>query len=341
MSSLEQFSKREAETHETKQALRAALLNIERLKRGRAEYIKTLDRAAREAMSSMEIPPVPKFKLDVRAKGTPQTAVCVLSDWQLAKLTSTYNTNVAARRVEQYAEKVARIIQAQRADHPVDEMHVYCLGDMVEGEQIFPGQSYLIDASLFRQTLVDGPRILAGFLRSALSIVPTVKVYCVIGNHGAIGGRARREYHPESNADLMVYQVAKMLTEGEKRLVWGDLADGIQKRWYHTADPAGHRVFLFHGDQIKGGFAGYPWYAFGKKLLGWSRKHKFRYAFSGHFHTPVRMYLNGIVLWGSGSLESDNDYAEEYMAATGDPSQWLLFMHPKMGVTAEYCVGLE
>jgi hypothetical protein len=339
--SLSTFAKHEAEIHGTKKALRNALLKLHKAKTSREELVRVVHQAAREAMSALEIPPVKPFKLDTREKGTPQTAICVLADWQLGKITASYSSEVAAERMEKYASKVARIIQAHRADHPVDTMHVYLLGDLIEGEQVFPGQSHLIDASLFQQTLVDGPRILGTFLRQALTMVPKVEVYGVIGNHGAIGGRARRDYHPESNADLMLYEVTRQLLSGQKGLTWGPLASLRTRRWYQTPKPAGIPVFLFHGDQIKGGFAGFPWYAFAKKVLGWDRKHRFRYAFSGHFHTPVRQYINGIVLWGSGSLESDNDYAEEYMAATGEPSQWLLFMHPRIGVTAERCVDLS
>jgi hypothetical protein len=338
--SLATFSAHDNELHDTKAALRSALLKLHKMHRSREELVKVVQQSAKDAISALEIKPVVPIKPDIRRAGTPQTAICVLSDWQLAKITATYSSTIAERRVEEYAAKVARIIQAHRGDHPVDSMHVYLLGDIVEGEQIFPGQAHLIDASVFRQTLVDGPRIIGNFLRQALTMVPKVEVYGVIGNHGALGGRSRREYHPESNADLMVYEVTRQLLEGQKGLKWGPLEDGIRRRWYQTPKPAGIPVFCFHGDQIKGGFAGFPWYAFAKKVLGWDRKHRFRYAFSGHFHTPVRQYINGIVLWGNGSLESDNDYAEEYMAATGEPSQWLIFMHPKLGVTAEHCVRL-
>jgi hypothetical protein len=101
---------------------------------------------------------------------------------------------------------------------------------------------------------------------------------------------------------------------------------------------------LFHGDQVKGGFGGFPWYGFAKKVMGWrvsGEIPEFNYAISGHFHTPVRMYLNGLTLWGNGSTESSNTYALESLAASGDPCQWLLFCHPENGVTAEYLVHLN
>jgi hypothetical protein len=163
----------------------------------------------------------------------------------------------------------------------------------------------------------------------------------VIGNHGALGGRSRREYHPETNADAMLYEVTRMLLADEPRVTWGPNMTPGERRWFALDDIGGHRVFMFHGDQVRGGFAGYPWYGFGKKLQGWRMTvGEFDYALSGHYHTPVRLYLNGITLWGNGSTESDNTYALENLAAAGEPCQWLLFAHPERGITAEYLVSL-
>ena len=80
---------------------------------------------------------------------------------------------------------------------------VLALGDIVEGELIFPGQSHLIDSSLYRQVTVDGPRIMHTFFSILLENFKEVEVYWVIGNHGALGGRSRRDYNPETNADRM------------------------------------------------------------------------------------------------------------------------------------------
>ena len=68
---------------------------------------------------------------------------------------------------------------------------------------------------------------------------------------------------------------------------------------------------------------------------------KFKDAISGHWHTPTKFYLNGITVRVSGSTESYNVYAQEKMAAMGEPSQPFLFVHPKKGrVTAEYQIEL-
>jgi hypothetical protein len=66
-------------------------------------------------------------------------------------VTPDYNSDIAAERVYRYGEKVVKLIELQRANHPVNEARIYLLGDLLEGEEIFPGQAHRIDASLYAQ----------------------------------------------------------------------------------------------------------------------------------------------------------------------------------------------
>jgi hypothetical protein len=69
----------------------------------------------------------------------------------------------------------------------------------------------------------------------------------------------------------------------------------------------------------------------------------FHDVYIGHFHTPMSLTLaNAGRAFVSGSPESDNEYAREFVAAVGKPSQRLHFVDPVRGrVTAEYTLWLE
>jgi predicted phosphodiesterase len=327
------------QAQDAQKALTKALRQLDEAKRKNAELVEAVYQAARDAAAAVNYRSVPKPASSRRTKDA-ETAVILLSDWQLAKVTPSYSSEVCAERIAALATKVQQLTEIQRADHPVNEVRVYLLGDLVEGEMIFPGQAHRIDASLFRQVMLDGPQILGDFLRSMATTFQNTQVTGVIGNHGALGGRARKEYHPESNADSMMYETTRLMLEAEKRVTWAPNFTEGERHWYAKDTVGDNTFFLFHGDQVKGGFAGFPWYGFGKKLLGWNRLYGFDYAVSGHFHTPVRGYYNGITHWGNGSTESDNTYANESLSASGSPSQWLLFVHPEAGVTSEHEVHL-
>lgn len=323
---------------ETKAALRKALIALDKAKASRSELVAAVYQAAKDAACAATVSAVPAPPRDKR-KADPEVAVCLLADWQYGKLTPTYSTEVAAARLRKYTAKVQRLIELQRTHHPVTEARILLMGDLLEGELIFPGQAHRIDASLYRQ-LFDGAALLAEVVRGIAAVVPKVRVVGCIGNHGAIGGKGRREMHPESNADAMLYNVAR-LSCTDPRIDWQETIVTDERAWYATEEVMGRKWLIFHGDQIKGGSFGIPWYGFGKKLLGYySAVEPFDYSASGHWHQAVRMTANAITHWGAGSTESGNTYAQEYLASGAQqPSQWLIFQG-EHGTTAEYLVRL-
>lgn len=337
---------REVERTQSESDLRAALdralRDLDKAKAKREELVAAVYRAARDASSALVIEPVKHHHADRRTRRS-EVAIAMLSDWQLGKTTPTYDSAICEQRVGLYADKVAKLAAIQRADHPVRRLHVWLLGDLVEGELIFPGQAHRIDASLFRQVTVDGPRILAGFLRKMLAEFESVHVTAVDGNHGAIGGPFRREYHPESNADRMLYQIVRDLLAGEERLTWTLTEPDGERNWYAIDRIGEYSAMLFHGDQIRGGFAGMPWYGFYKKVLGWRQVvEPFTEAACGHWHQAATLPLNEVLVRVNGSTESDNTYALEQLAAAGRPCQRLFFVSPERGrVSAEYLVWLD
>lgn len=328
------------EAEELRAANRRLLRQLDRAQASRAELVDAVYRAAKDAASSITVPPVPAPPRD-RRKASPEVAICLLADWQWGKTTPEYNSDVAAERVDRYAEKAVKLIGLQRSHHPVTEARIYLLGDLLEGEEIYPGQAHRIDASLYSQVFRSA-EALAGVVRRIATAVPKVKVVGAIGNHGAMGGPIRRAYHPETNFDAMLYNVARMLVKDEPRIDWAETFVAGERAWYATDDVMGKRWFLFHGDQIKSASFGIPWYGYSKRLLGWATSvAPFTYSASGHWHTPVRMQVNAITHWGAGSTESANTYAQEWLAAGGQrPSQWLLFAGEN-GITSEWCVYLD
>lgn len=317
-------------------ALDRALRELERTKATRLDLVEAAYRAAYDAAQAITVKPVKPPKPPKAGDRAPETAVLIVADWQLGKTTPDYTSEVAAERVRTYADKCARIIAASPT--PIEEAVLLVCGDLVEGELIFPGQAHAIDASLFRQTFLVG-ELLADLVRTVLAVTPAVRVRSCIGNHGAIGGRGRREMHPETNADAMAYQVARLLLRDEPRVEWPEPVTAGQRHWYETVEVRGRRWFLFHGDQIKSASFGIPWYGYSKRLLGWATSvTPFDYSASGHWHTAVRMQVNAITHWGAGSTESANTYAQEWLASGGqEPSQWLLFQGDD-GITSEWLI---
>ena len=303
------------------------------------DYLDTVWRAVEETMSTIVIPPVPE-PVSVGTDGRDEVAVALLSDLQMGKRTPDYDSGVGRERVMRYARKIVGVSAERRTN--ARHLVVPMLGDMIEGVDIFPGQQWLIDSTLYAQLFNTTPTVLADFCRYLLGHFETVTVYAVDGNHGRIGRKG--QFGPMDNADRMLYRILALLMRDEPRfkLIMTD-PEG-ERNWYHVLELGNYSALLIHGDQIRG-HSGFPWYGLGKKVNGWGSggiPERFRDVFMGHYHQLGRIPLNHRSVWCNGSTESSNTFAAETLAAQSEPSQWLLYVDPTAGrVTASYGVELK
>ena len=316
--------------------------DLAKVRAEKREIHETVYSAIYDAASAIRVPDVPSPLPDTRP-GDEEYAIAVWSDWQLGKVTDTYDAQTCADRIALYVEKMLHITDLQRMARPIRHARLYVIGDMVEGEGIFPGQSYSTDLSVMRQACEVGPEILANAIRRILTSFDTATVYTCVGNHGRVAPRNVGS-HPESNFDSIMYQTAKTILRDEPRVTWGKTYQDNEHHWMAMDQIGRYKLFMVHGDQMRGGFAGFPWYSFGRSLPRWATAAgigKFDYSFTGHFHTSVSFELNELVHYGNGTVESGNEYAREELKATGRPSQWLLFCSPTRGITSEYRIWLD
>ncbi|MFD8117036.1 hypothetical protein [Streptomyces microflavus] len=319
---------------------------LHEVKHKQADYLATVWDATTEAIGRIDIAPVerPPWQETWESKNPTdeEYAVALLSDLQTGKLTPDYNSAVARERVMLYARKIVQLADIQRLHHPVRHCVVPMLGDMVEGVDIFPGQQWLIDSTLYDQLFNTTPALLADFVRYLLAHFETVTVYAVDGNHGRIGRRG--QFGPMDNADRMLYRILALLLRDEPRFELKMTDPEGERNWYQVMELGAYSALLIHGDQIRG-HSGFPWYGLGKKVNGWGSggiPERFGDVFMGHYHQLGRIPLNQRSVWCNGSTESTNTFAAETLAAQSEPSQWLLFVDPDAGrVTASYGVDVR
>ena len=324
--------------------LRGALVRSQReLVRAKAKtdhLVAATIQSAHDAVLAKPQIVIPKPAKDVRTRSG-EVALWHLTDWQGAKTTTSYNTEVMHTRVNRFVDKAEKITNIHRAAHPVKDVYVLFGGDMIEGLFNFPTQPFEIDATLFEQ-FVTVSNLMVAVIRRALTIYENVHVVAEWGNHGRLG--SKRDAVPRSdNADRMTYELARQIlfSSGEKRLTWADCPEDIQR-----VEIGAYRALLIHGDEIgRNGYAStttivnhvnrwrsgvYPW--------------PFRDVYVGHYHTHYQSSLadgSGAV-YGTGSTESDNRYASVGLASSAIPSQRLHFVDPAGGrVTAQYQVWLN
>lgn len=321
--------------------LRSALARAQRMamKRQveRGELVAAVYSAAKDA--ALAHGPAPKIAVPKRDRRTarPEAALLHLTDWQVGKRTISYDMAVSRRRVLQATEKAVELAELQRSHHPVTECHVMLGGDMVEGVTIFPGQAFEVEAGAFEQ-LIHTARTLEAVIAHLLGHFQTVHVWEEIGNHGRIGRRGETPHG--DNIDRMAYALARSSISND-RLRWHPFAGGLGTH----VEIGAYTALLFHGDEIKSFGGNTPAFGILRKLNAWASGviEPFTDAYGGHFHTPMTLTMaNAGRIFMTGSPESDNEYAKEFVAAVGRPSQRLHFVDPAKGrVSAEYVLWLD
>lgn len=305
-------------------------------------------RAAHDAALTVTFPDVPPPARDPRP-GAPEVAIIVLSDWQLGKVTPTYNSDVAEERIDALWPLIEEKVLERRQVCPVREARIWALGDMVEGNAIFPGQAWQVDSSTYTQVF-RGSRMLGSIVRRAAATFEALRTVGIIGNHGRDGKRG--DVDPETNWDRVLYRHTAEVLEGRPgmdHVEWVVPEGKGETNWYHVDRVGRYGSLLFHGYNLKG-HAGFPWYGLGKKVGGWALGaiEEFRIAEEsqldvdfGHWHQPTKITLNRVMARCAGSTESHNTFAQENLAAVGRPSQQLRFVRPDTGrVTAEHDLWL-
>jgi hypothetical protein len=327
--------------YELRDALRRA---NEKMKKMKVTSDTVADAAYEGAADAVRAMGRPKVKPYVSApskggKGKEEAALWHLTDWQGSKVTSSYNSAVMRERAHRFVDKAGKITEIQRAHHPVKECHIMLGGDMIEGLFNYPTQPFEIDMTLFDQ-FVNVASLLDEVARRAASMYDRVIITPEWGNHGRLG--SKRDAVPRSdNADRMTYKLAASMGKDVPNLTWKDCPEDIQR-----IEIGNYKALLIHGDEVgRNGFASpgaivqhanrwrsgaYPW--------------DFRDLYIGHYHTQQEWSMaNGEgSVYQTGSLESDNRYARETMAAAAIPSQRLHFVDPREGrVTSQFKVYVD
>lgn len=310
------------------------------LSKGISDLIVEAVTAAYDDPPDLRLTPPPK-----RSKSREEeAAVCHVSDTQIGKVTATYDTAIAAARLDEYAEKVCTLIDRKRAYCEVREAHLYLGGDMVENESLFPGQAHLVDSGVMQQAVRTAPAMLARMTLAIAAKVEQLHVACVSGNHGRSAPKGIGS-HPLTNWDRVCYEVTRLLVLGpdaNKPNHGGRITFDIADDFYALDTVLGHSNLIVHGHQIRGGFGGFPWYGVGKKMAGWidSIPAPWEHLYFGHFHTLTSGRVNDHKFFCNGTTESDNDYAREELAASGAPMQRLQFFSAKHGVVSDHEIRL-
>lgn len=283
-------------------------------------------------------------------KGSPQSAVLLLSDTHIGKVINPaqtlgfggYDFPVFLARLKYVEDSIISILR-DHTNTEVPELVVAMLGDMLDGA-LAHGVEAGLRNTLFSQCY-NGAHAVAQFLRNLSAYVPKIRVRTVVGNHTRYSNQHRMPTENRfSNFDMFFYALVEALTKDIRTIEWD-----LNQQPFDIFEVQGFAFYAAHGDHWRGGdkALGIPNHAIGRQISTTTQlfnKHGEacpNYYLSGHWHRSITLpHATGEVMINGGFPGLDN-YALAENFNPVDPIQRFFLVHPKYGRAATYDLCLK
>lgn len=274
------------------------------------------------------VEPIPYMPYKIRRKYNEEEELClVISDVHIGKITKTYNIDVFKKRLTILWEVLLSIKDILK----IDTLNILFAGDIVDGEGIYPTQSFHIDRGAVRQIFEVGVPEITNSLIMLAKEFSQIHVFCVPGNHGSM------KYKDEaSNWDIIFYESCRIATQNYSNIRWH-----ISYDWNIRYNIFNWKFEMIHGHQIKQ-YLHVPHYGITMKGSRWHGTHGgFNYLVMGHFHSFSMVRHSTWEYIINGSFSSSDDYADEKLGLSSSPEQLLFGISKKSGITWRYLIQLK
>lgn len=247
---------------------------------------------------------------------------------------SEYNTEVFVRRLHGLQKSVSDIYELHSNLYNLPTLHIFCLGDIVDGSNAAGAWSPVyIDTPVYDQLML-GFEHLSQCIEYLLTVFDNIKFYGVRGNHGRIApSGVEKDY---ANWDNLIYNMLRVKFSENPRIQFN-----IPKTWWIMERIKNHNFLLVHGDDVKGsGNAIKNLEKFSTSMFG-ILKEKPDYTICGHFHESTELTSNFGKMIINGSFVGADVYAIKNLHKFSRPEQKIFGINNSHGVTWRYDLDLE
>lgn len=188
------------------------------------------------------------------------------------------------RYVDIYCDNLIRMFA--RRNLLIRTIHIFMLGDIVDGELIYPKQK-TIDMGMQLKIAVRVTRQIIEVLRRYAA---NIKVHTVAGNHG----RITHSHHKASNWDNVIYDTLEIVYEGID-----DVTVDSTREFVKVSEIGKWRFLYTHGDIINGMITRNKAIT---KSNGMHRRMPHDAMLLAHFHTVMMFYYNRLPIMVNGCM---------------------------------------
>jgi predicted phosphodiesterase len=235
-----------------------------------------------------------KFKVAKPVQSDASSLVIVLSDLHVGKSTEWFNLDVAKTRLLSMPRQIANGLP----DHDIDEVVVALVGDLVEGEDIYPNQPWGVDAPAINQLKACSYGIWDMLVETSRMFDCPVRVVSVPGNHG----RTSKTADGETNWDNAVLFCLSLMADGSDEDISICTNQNLFLR-FQVKDKVG--LLYHHG--VK--HTGTP--AMREKVAGWKSGYGMDFLLHGHWHEwKIGTWID-VTIVSNGCLCGPDDLADK------------------------------
>ena len=282
-----------------------------------------------DVIPTTKFTPKPLKVCKSRYKNKEEKAVVLWSDMHIGR----YSPELMQKKVSTFYSTIVKMVDTQRSSIPIKDLHIFMLGDVVDGDEIFPAQSYEQKFYLMEQMFTYGLPMVTNLINQLSNHFESITISCVPGNHG----RKSKLTDTRLNFDTIFYEACKLATASNPCIKWN-----ITWEWYQVVEIYGNRFLITHGANIRS-WLNIPFYGIIQKGMRWqgSLPEEWNYLCMGHFHTILFFKWNNFKTFMNGTWLDNDDYALRELGMDSSTEQVLFGVSQRKGTTWRYDIKLN
>ena len=286
----------------------------------------------------------------------PQTMIAPLTDTHIGEEVhseqmldiNNYDFTLFNRRLWGWAQQVLNLANYRRNITQLDDLIVPMLGDMISGD--IHEELARSNITNCMQQMIRGANLIAQALMFLAPHFKTVRVPCVVGNHGRMTRKPPMK-DKYMDWDYMLYQWVATFCKNQKNMTFE-----IPKSYLHIFSIYNNNILIMHGDSISGAgstmsitkaitnLRGVMQYKtnVGEEKSGVKVKEiKFDCAMIGHFHRKDEIDIGTGELHICGTMKGPDEFALQRLHTATKPKQLVTYWHPKYGYIGKEIIYLH
>ena len=273
---------------------------------------------------------------------------------QMAGLNS-YDFDIFNKRLSGWATQVLNLVQLRREAVPINDLIVPMLGDMISGD-IHEELARSNIANCMEQ-MIRGANLIAQALMMLAPNFDTIKVPCVVGNHGRMTRKPPMK-DKYMDWDFLLYQWIAAFCKDQKNIKFD-----IRKSFINTFQVYNRNVLIMHGDSASGAgslttimrvltsLRSVLQYRKGLEVEAGEVHDEivnpnilpasFDSVMMGHFHRTDELDIGTGHALICGCMKGGDEFALQRLAVITKPQQIVTYWHPKYGYIAKETIYLN